>query len=245
LSLTMKGEFILTKKTDKNRSILIVAAHPDDEVLGCGGTMAACSKKGDDVYLLILGEGITSRDKKRDREKRDRQIKELKKQVRAAGKTLGVKKTFIFDFPDNRFDTVPLLDIIKTIEKIKKEVRPDVVYTHHDGDLNIDHQITFRAVMTAFRPLKNEQVKEIYSFEVPSSTEWGMDTSSCFRPDCFMNIKGTINKKIKALKAYSGEIRDFPHPRSAEAVEILARYRGVNVGLEYAEALKVVRQVFK
>ena len=232
-----------TKKEDKNKSVLVVAAHPDDEVLGCGGIMARSSQRGDNVYVLILGEGITSRDNKRDRGKRDGQIKELQGHIKKAGKTLGVRESFVFDFPDNRFDTVPLLDIIKTIEQVKKTVKPDIVYTHHGGDLNIDHQITFKAVMTAFRPLKGERVKAIYSFEVPSSTEWASNKYNSFSPDCFINIKSTMNKKIKALQAYSGEVRDFPHPRSVEAIEVLARYRGSNVGLEYAEALKVVRQV--
>ena len=223
------------------KKILVVAAHPDDEILGCGGTMAIHSIKGDEVYVLILGEGITSRDVKRDRKKRDKEIKELRRGIEAANKVVGTKRTFLYDFPDNRFDSVPLLDIIKVIEKVKNEVVPDIVYTHHHGDLNIDHRLTFQAVMTACRPLKGESVKEIYSFEVPSSTEWSPDNSKYFMPNYFVNIKDTIGKKTLAMKAYKSEVREFPHPRSAKAIENMAKTRGVNVGFEYAEAFMVVR----
>jgi len=223
------------------KRILVVAAHPDDEILGCGGTMALHSMKGDEVYVLILGEGITSRDVKRDRKKRDKEIKELRRDIEAANKIVGTKKTFIYDFSDNRFDSVPLLDIIKVVEKVKNEVKPDIVYTHHHGDLNIDHRLTLHAVLTACRPLKGESVKEIYSFEVPSSTEWSPDNSKYFMPNYFVDIKDTITKKVEAMKAYKSEIRDFPHPRSVKAIENLARSRGANVGCEYAEAFIVVR----
>lgn len=224
-----------------NNKLLVVAAHPDDEILGCGGTMALHSMRGDEVYVLILGEGITSRDVKRDRKKRDKEIKELRRDIEAANKIVGTKKTFIYDFSDNRFDSVPLLDIIKVVEKVKNEVMPDIVYTHHHGDLNIDHRLTFHAVLTACRPLKGESVKEIYSFEVPSSTEWSPDNSKYFMPNYFVDIKDTIAKKVAAMKAYKSEIRGFPHPRSVRAIENLAKNRGANVGFEYAEAFMVVR----
>ncbi len=223
------------------KRILVVAAHPDDEILGCGGTMALHSQRGDDVYVLILGEGVTSRDEKRDRELREKDIAELQHQVETANKIVGTKKNFLFDFPDNRFDSVPLLDIIKVVEKVKKEVNPDIIYTHHKGDLNIDHRITFEAVLTASRPLKDESVRSVYSFEVPSSTEWSADSSNYFIPNYFINIKETLKKKTNAMKAYTNEIRDFPHPRSGKALEILAQSRGIMTGFEYAEAFMVVR----
>ncbi len=229
----------------KNKKVLIVAAHPDDEVLGCGGTIARLAREGNTVYTLILGEGITSRDDRRDRGKRVWEIKELKKQVERAGKILSIKNSFVFDFPDNRFDTVPLLDIIKTIEKIKKRVNPDVVFTHHHGDLNMDHQITFKAVMTAFRPLKGERTREILCFETPSSTEWNTSSPlNYFMPDYFVDISRTLKAKIKALKEYKSEAGTFPHPRSPEAVEIAAKNRGVQVGTTAAEAFKVVRIIY-
>ena len=189
-----------------------------------------------------MGEGITSRDDSRDRNKREEKIRELKEQTEDANKILGVKKIHAFDFPDNRFDTVPLLDIIKTIEKIKGGVKPDIVFTHHQGDLNIDHQITFKAVMTACRPTEDERVKEIYSFEIPSSTEWNVPSSlTYFIPDYFVDINKSLKVKINALKEYKTELRDFPHPRSLKAVELNAKHWGVKMGLEAAEAFKTIR----
>jgi|TARA_B100002003_G_scaffold172984_1_gene160886 LmbE family N-acetylglucosaminyl deacetylase len=222
--------------------IMIVAAHPDDEVLGCGGTVARLSMEGSDVYTIILGEGVTSRDNKRDLIKRKNEISELRKQVKSANKILGVKKVYTFDFPDNRFDTVPLLDIIKSIEKIKEDIKPNIVFTHHHGDLNIDHQITFKAVMTAFRPTKDQSVREIYSFEIPSSTEWsGPSTLTYFMPDYFVDVSKSLKVKINALKEYKTELGDFPHPRSLTAVELNAKQWGVKVGFEAAEAFKTIR----
>jgi len=222
-------------------TILVIAAHPDDEVLGCGGTMARLALEGNDIYTLILGEGITSRDAFRDRTKRENEIVGLRKQAEDANKILGVKKVYTYDFPDNRFDTVPLLDIIKTIEKIKEDIKPGIVFTHHYGDLNIDHQITFKAVMTAFRPIKDESVKEIYSFEIPSSTEWNVISLTYFIPDYFVNINKYLETKINALKEYETELRDFPHPRSLKAVELNAKQWGVKMGFEAAEAFKTIR----
>ncbi len=227
-------------------NILVIAAHPDDEALGCGGTMPRLAREGNDVYTLILGEGITSRDMERDRTKRENEIAELRKQTEDANKILGVKKVYTYDFPDNRFDTVPLLDIIKTIEKIKGGVKPDIVFTHHLGDLNIDHQITFKAVMAACRPTKDESVKEIYSFEIPSSSEWNAPSSlTYFMPDYFVNINKSLEAKTNALKEYKTELRDFPHPRSLKAVELNAKQWGVRVGVGAAEAFKIVRLIKK
>ncbi len=224
-----------------SNKVLVRAAHPDDEVLGCGGTIARHASDGDDVYCLILGEGVTSRYNSRQDAGKD-ELKKLKLDAEKAAGILGIKEVVFRDFPDNRFDTVPLLDIIKAIESVKREVKPDIVYTHHQGDLNIDHQITFRAVLTACRPLKGETVKEIYSFEAPSSTEWNTpDAASYFMPDVFVDIAGTFDKKIAALKVYDTESREYPHPRSPRALEIIARRRGVNVGRELVEAFRLIR----
>lgn len=224
------------------KTILVIAAHPDDEVLGCGGTIARLTSEGSNVYTLILGEGVTSRDRKRDLAKRENEIAELKKQAENANRILGVKKVYTFDFPDNRFDSVPLLDIIKTIEETKDDLKPDIVFTHHIGDLNIDHQITFKAVMTAFRPTIDESVKEIYSFEIPSSTEWNEPSSlTYFMPDYFVDVNKSLEIKINALKEYKTELRDFPHPRSLNAVELNAKQWGVKIGFKAAEAFKTIR----
>jgi LmbE family N-acetylglucosaminyl deacetylase len=144
--------------------ILVVAAHPDDEILGCGGTIAKLTKKGHEVFTLILGEGISSRYEEDERQKAKNQIEELKKQVYAANKIIGIKEVFIHNFPDNKFDTVPLLDLVKTIEKVKEKVKPHIIFTHYGKDLNIDHQLTYEAVITATRPLQNEVVKKTLFF---------------------------------------------------------------------------------
>jgi LmbE family N-acetylglucosaminyl deacetylase len=221
--------------------ILIVSAHPDDEVLGCGGTVARLVKEGYQVYTLILGEGITSRDEKRDHAKRETEIQKLKDQAKKANKIIGVEEVFMYDFPDNRFDTVPLLDIVKVIEKIKNDIKPDIIFTHYGKDLNIDHQITYKAVITATRPVVGEPVKEIYSFEVPSSTEWNFPLS--FSPNVFFDISETMDIKIKALEEYKTELREYPHPRSLEGIKINAQSWGLKIGVKYAEVFKCIRVI--
>lgn len=221
------------------KTVLVVAAHPDDEVLGCAGVVADYVNNGIGVSILILGEGVTSRFEERKKDARKRALAQIRQSVNDAAGILGVKKTFIFDFPDNRFDTVALLDIVKTIESVKNEVRPDIVYTHHYNDLNIDHRIAYDAVLTACRPIKEETVKEIYSFEIPSSTEWNYPY--VFSPNIFVDITGTIDKKIEALKAYRTELKESPHPRSEELVRTIARRWGSVVGLNYTEAFEAIR----
>jgi len=221
------------------KKVLIVAAHPDDEILGCGGTITRLVRESSEAYTLILGEGVTSRDDVRNKGKREKEVAELKRQAKEANKLLNIKEVFFFGFPDNRFDTVSLLDIVKTIEKVKNKIKPDVIFTHYERDLNIDHQITYRAVITATRPLKGESVKEIYSFEVPSSTEWYYPLS--FSPEVFFDISETVDIKLKSLEKYKTELREYPHPRSLEGIKLIARLWGMKVGLNYAEAFKVVR----
>lgn len=224
-----------------NRRVLVVAAHPDDEILGCGGAIARLIKERYEAYTLILGEGVTSRDEKRDTQKRKREIRQLKQQAEKANKIIGVKKIFLYDFPDNRFDTIPLLDIVKVIEKIKEEVKPDKIFTHYENDLNVDHEITYKAVITAARPLPDETVKEIYSFESLSSIEYNYPLS--FLPNVFFDIGGTMEIKLKAIKEYISELKEFPHPRSLEGIRLNAKMWGMKVGLGYAEAFKLVRAI--
>ncbi|NQT22167.1 MAG: PIG-L family deacetylase, partial [Candidatus Omnitrophica bacterium] len=224
----------------KNR-ILIIAAHPDDEVLGCGGTIARLVSEGCQAYTLILGEGITSRDEVRKRSKRIKEISQLRQEAKAANQILGVKKVFFYNFPDNRFDKVALLDIVKKIEQVKRKIKPDVVFTHHWEDLNIDHQITYKAVLTACRPVSEETVKEIYAFEIPSSTEWNHPVK--FNPNTFVDIAKTVEIKVEALKSYRDELREFPHPRSEEAIRAIGKRWGSAAGLNYAEPLYLVRKI--
>lgn len=223
----------------KNKNILIVAAHPDDEILGCGGTVAKLVKEGYRAHTLILSEGVASRGKSKTAAKRE--MKELKKEALRANETVGAESVFIYDLPDNRFDSVALLDIVKIVEEIKNKIKPEIIFTHHEKDLNIDHQITYKAVITAARPAPGESVKEIYSFEVLSSTEWAYPLT--FSPDFFVDIMGTLDLKLKAMNEYKLELMDFPHPRSIEGIKINVSCWGMKTGLKYAEAFKTVRRV--
>ena len=172
------------------------------------------------------------------------ELKQLKLEAEQAAKILGIKKVYFECFPDNRFDTVPLLTIVKAIEEVKEEIKPAIVYTHHHGDLNIDHQITIKAVLTACRPVKGETVREIFSFEVPSSTEWSYpEAQNYFMPNVFVDITETLDRKIDALKVYQGEIRVYPHPRSTEALRTTAMKWGSTVGCEAAEAFELIRAI--
>lgn len=224
-----------------SKKILIVAAHPDDEVLGCFGTVARFIKEGYEAYTLILGEGKTSRDKQRVVENKKDEIELLNSEIQRANNIIGIKKVFVESFPDNRFDSVDLLDIIKVISKVKEEIKPDIIFTHYEYDLNIDHQITYKAVITATRPMENECVKEIYSFEILSSTEWSYPLS--FSPDTFFDISDTLDLKIDAMKEYTSELCEYPHPRSKDGIEINAKYQGMRVGKKYVEAFKTIRKI--
>ena len=221
---------------------LIISAHPDDEVLGCGGSMAKWSKEGNEVHVLIMAEGITSRDKERDKSLRKNELSLLGQSARKAADILGVSSLKLLDNPDNRMDSMDLLDVVKPLEKYIFNINPDVVVTHHSSDLNIDHQIIHQAVMTACRPTYGNTVKRILSFEVPSSTEWQSVTSgNSFRPNWFEDISESLDLKIEALKVYQSEMREWPHPRSLKAVEHLARWRGATVGCDAAEAFMLNR----
>lgn len=223
----------------KNKNVLVVAAHPDDEILGCGGTIAHLIGEGHRVTTLILGEGVTGRDEKRNRQKRRQEISALKKQVERANRILGVRNIFMRDFPDNRFDTIPLLEVVKSIEKVKDDVNPSIIFTHYRDDLNIDHRVIYNAVITAARPLPDTQVTKIYSFEVLSSTEYSYPVT--FSPDTFFDITNVIALKLEALAEYKGEIRNYPHPRSAEGVKVSAQNWGIRCGRHFAEAFVTVR----
>ena len=154
------------------------------------------------------------------------------------------KRVTLLDFPDNRFDSVDLLDVVKAVEEVKARVRPDVVYVQHWGDLNIDHRITFDAVMTAFRPLPGERAVSVYAYEVPSSTGWAAPSpAAAFVPTHFVDITGLLDKKVAAMESYVSERRVWPHPRAPEALQSLAKYRGSQVGVEAAEAFVTVRTV--
>ena len=227
--------------TKTNKKILIIAAHPDDEILGCGATVARMISEGAEAYTIILGEGKTSRDVVRDKSKREEELNELQNEIKTANNIIGIKDVFVYDFPDNRFDSVALLDIVKVIEEIKEKIKPDIIFTHFENDTNIDHNVTYRAVLTATRPMIGESVKEIYSFEVLSSTEWRFPLS--FSPDFFVDVSSTIEKKVSAMNEYQSELREFPHPRSLDAIRKNAEMWGIKLGLKYAEAFKTIRRI--
>jgi len=221
-------------------TILVVAAHPDDEVLGCGGTMALHSINGDTVHVLILAQGITSRDNS-DSEAR---LVQLRMAADKANKALRVASLTLMTFPDNRMDSVDRLDITKAIEEHIHRLKPKTVYTHHAGDLNVDHRRTHEAVMTACRPLPGNTVTTVLSFEVASSTEWQSPIPTlAFVPNWFVDISKTLELKKKALFAYQSEMRAWPHARSIKAVEHLAHWRGAIIGVDAAEAFVLNRNI--
>lgn len=224
-------------------SILVIAAHPDDEVLGCGGSIARFAREGRDVHVAILGEGITSR--YTEREKADPQLIEaLREDSRSVARRLGVRGLHQYSLPDNRFDSVPLLEVVKLIEELIAEIEPVTVFTQHGGDLNVDHAIVFRATMIATRPMAGCSVREVYAYAVASSTEWAFQHfAPPFRPDTFVDISDTLQAKIDAMQAYESEARPFPHPRSPEALQAAAAYWGSAVGLAAAEPFECVRAI--
>ena len=224
---------------------MVVVAHPDDELLGCGATMnKLIDEYNCEIRAVILGEGITARTASRDVEQVGGELNLHKKNIQAATDFIGYQSTGVYDFPDNRFDTVALLDIVKVIEAEKKDFKPEVIFTHHGGDLNIDHQRTFEAVMTATRPLQGEMALSIVTFETPSSTEWlASSEPRLFIPNLFIEInEGNMEAKIKGMESYEFEKRDYPHPRSPEALKVLARRYATMMGSEkFYEAFQIIR----
>ncbi len=225
------------------KKVLVVAAHPDDEVLGCGGTIARMAREGAQVVALILGEGISSRYAQRSQADGSA-LKKLRADAEAAGELMGLKRVFFEDLPDNRFDELPLLEVIKRVERVLDQVQPEILFTHHPGDLNVDHRRTFQAVLTATRPVNGCGIREIYTFEVPSSTEWSFQQfQPAFKPNTFVNISDTIEIKVRGMQRYESESRPFPHPRSPEALRAVTQRWGSVVGWSYAEAFELVRSV--
>lgn len=230
----------------RSKKILVVVAHPDDEVLGLGATMHRLTNHyGCKIRAVILGEGITSRSDVRDVEKWKKELETHRSNITSAQKVIGYESVGIYDFPDNRFDTVALLDIIKVIEQEKSSFEPEVIFTHHGGDVNIDHQRTFEAVITACRPMSHERVNSIITFETMSGTEWRASSDpKHFIPNLFVEIsERELDAKCKAMESYEFEKRTYPHPRSPEALRVRAQMWGVANGVNYAEAFHLVRMI--
>lgn len=236
MQMSLKGVF-------HNKNVMVVAAHPDDEVLGCGGTIARLASFGAKVFIAVFGEGISSRYKTRD-DADAKQIAGIKENAKEAAKILGASDIIFLDLPDNMFDTVPLLAVVKHCEDILRTYSPDVVFTHSAGDLNIDHQVVNRAVLTACRPGSGLTVRDVLAFEVPSSTEWSFgQTGNSFAPNVFVDITLYLEKKIRAFECYRSEIRDFPHPRSPQALKAAAARWGSVAGCKAAEAFQLIRSL--
>lgn len=227
----------------KPLKILVIAAHPDDEVLGCGATIKKWTADGSQAYALILAQGITSRSGEADvREK----LEALKNDSLEASRIVGYKTVLFEEFPDNRMDSVDLLDVIHKIEAYIEKMKPEIIFTHHHADLNIDHRITYEAVITACRPHAGSSVKSIYSFQIPSSTEWHFPYhKNAFSPNTFVDVTKTVQTKIAAFSRYKSEIRETPHPRSAEIIGTIAKQWGSVANMEYAEAFELIYAVVK
>jgi len=219
----------------RNKKVMVVVAHPDDELLGLGGSMhRLINQFGVITQVLILGSGISSRYYQGDNSKLEGELLIHRKNIKEAQIQIGYHNISTYQLPDNRFDTYSLLDLIKIIEKEKKIFEPDIIFTHNGGDINVDHQKTFEAVMTACRPMAAESVQSIFSFETPSSTEWHSPSDPRhFVPNFFIEIsEEDLFAKVKGLNCYVNEIRDYPHPRSAAALKIIAQRWGISIGVE-------------
>ena len=222
-----------------SKSILVSAAHADDEALGCGGTLAVHAARGDRVHALFLTDGVGARGAGEDTAARQR-----REAASAALACLGVHDATFLALPDNKMDGLPLLEIVRQVEPVIAASCPDVVYTHHFGDLNVDHRLAHQAAMTALRPQPGAVAPSILCFEIPSSTEW--QTSSAlwaFVPNWFQDIGSVFDRKLAALECYAEEMRPWPHSRSIDAVTHLARWRGASVGVEAAEAFMLARHI--
>lgn len=219
-----------------NNKILVIVAHADDEAIGCGGTIARHTAQGDSVELLILADGVTSRS---DSDSADLTKRQAASEL--ALKVLGIRQSTCLGFSDNSLDSVPLLQVVHKIEPVIRRIEPDIVYTHHIGDLNIDHRIAHQATMTVCRPLPGQSIREVLTFEVVSSTEWNSPFLHPFVPQMFIDITDHLDTKMKALEAYDLEMREAPHSRSIEHIRSLAIHRGHSAGVGAAEAFMVMR----
>ena len=220
----------------KKNKILIVAAHPDDEILGCGGSISKL-KDTNDINVLFMTNGVSAR--------RGNKIKILERKTACLKlfKHLSLPNPTFFNFPDNEMDKVSLLTIIKKIEKKIRDYAPDTVITHYSHCLNIDHRLTFEAVITACRPVNKLSVKKILSFEIPSSTDWALFKGKNFQPNYFIDISNHINKKLSFIKFYEDELRKYPHSRSSYLIKSLASVRGASCGVRYAEGFYLNRLI--
>jgi LmbE family N-acetylglucosaminyl deacetylase len=214
--------------------ILVIAPHPDDEVLGCGGAIVLHKKRQDEIYLCIITKAYTP-------DWSEAFIKNRLIEVARANKTLGIKKTYFLDFPTVKLDTIGQKELNDSLSKVVNQVEPDIVYIPHKGDLNRDHRLVFEASLVAVRPTNSFRIKKILSYETLSETDWGMPLET-FVPNVYVDISDTIETKIQAMKAYPSEIKPYPSSRSIELIEVLAKKRGSEAGMRFAEAFSLIRE---
>lgn len=212
--------------------ILVIAAHPDDEVLGVGGTLLKHKAKGDKIFVCTVTEGHEPQWTKEH-------VETILKEAAEVDKALGVTKRVYCNFPAVSLNTIPFGELNQKVSSVVNEVNPDVIYTHFRGDVNMDHKIIYDAVMVATRPTVSRKVT-VFCFETLSSSEWG---DSAFVPNTFVDIGSFIDKKIEIASMYKSEIREYPYPRSKEGIRILANKRGIDICSEYAEAFILIREV--
>ncbi len=225
--------------TPPHRRVLVISAHPDDELLGLGGTVARHVDRGDDVSVVIASEGASSR-------YADSAKSELEQACHKAASVLGISNVRFLGLPDQKLETVPLIDIVQAIEAQLREIQPDVAYTHHWGDINSDHGIVSNASAVACRPPNPHAPNALYAYETPSSTEWGIPAESLqFVPTRFVDIERTLERKLEAMACYTSELRPAPHPRSLEALKTRAAYWGQWAACAYAEPFVVVREIVR
>ncbi|MBI4236634.1 MAG: PIG-L family deacetylase [Chloroflexi bacterium] len=219
--------------------VLLVAAHPDDEVLGPGGAILRHARQGDQVAVCILTDGGTGRYEEPG-------IAALRRSAERCAEFLGVRDLRVLDFPNQRLELTPAADLARALEEEIRRVRPDVLYTHHRGDINPDHRAVFQASLIAARPLPETGVARVLSYEVPSSTEWGAPGDpGGFQPNLFVDVTEVLEEKVRAFLAYESEVRPYPHPRSPEALRAIAQRWGTVAGLRAAEAFVVVRDTWR
>ena len=213
-------------------NVLVLAAHPDDETLGCGATIAKLASEGHRITLLTFTDGVSARG--------NNEAPNRNEKLKLCADILGIHSYKTGTFPDNQMDSIPLIQVCKFIED-SVDFIPDIIFTHHHSCLNIDHQIVARATNVAFRPPHGKQIK-IYAYYVPSSTDY--EFSNTFDGHSYFNVEEYKDIKLKCLKmCYNEEMRDFPHSRSYENVENLMRVWGVEAGIEYAEKFKLLKEV--
>ena len=214
-----------------SNNILVIAAHPDDELLGCGGTIAKHIRNGDNVCFVIVCEGSSHRGV--DQEDNEQHHALL------AAKILGVQDVKMLGFPDQKLDTYTLTEIITPLEEIVNSFRPSIVYCQYGGDINRDHELLFKAIMVAVRPTV-EFIDSVYAFDTASSTEWAYPRS--FTPDTWVDINDTLELKLEAMSCYKSELCDYPHPRSLKGLENKAKAWGNQACMEAAEVFMTIRR---